>query len=451
MDDRDKGLTHLFVRDLDEIPLPLRGEWRRAPRGGTAMRASRLLLGIGALAAVVAIALIVGFQLNERQSSVAGPSSSPSPRDTAIPVLDPRASATPTASHTPAATVATDIFNDDFGFAFREPQDRLTFRAESSQTRGADFSIGGFAVSADGRRMVYWTEGATEAAGAPQELRVVSAGDPTHSQTLVTLKSGQMGGGIVWSNDAGGVMFAVIDLNPVPGPPGSSAAAASIHTVDVGGTSLFSTDRVIYRSQQGGVVLQPVAWDRPAGVLAFGETGEGGFMFSYDVTHFSGSDVTTTRANVPVQITMSSVSASSDAKYVVGIDLTAQGFTYWPLQTMSGAGHHPPESKYGMTGAVWRPGTHEIGFVGPSNQFWLCDVDHETPLGCGRTAFSGLPDGAGTRAFRADGSAVVLTVGPSGPTTTYLLVRIGTDAKSRSGDRVTFQDNGNLVSSVRFR
>ena len=56
MDDRDKDLTGLFVRDLDEIPLPARGAWRRAAREGTAMRAFRMLLTAGAVLAVLAAA-----------------------------------------------------------------------------------------------------------------------------------------------------------------------------------------------------------------------------------------------------------------------------------------------------------------------------------------------------------------------------------------------------------
>ncbi|MDP9245777.1 MAG: hypothetical protein M3O64_03915, partial [Chloroflexota bacterium] len=189
-----------------------------------------------------------------------------------------------------------------------------------------------------------------------------------------------------------------------------------------------------------------------------GETGEGGFMRTYDVINLSANPPTTTRFNVPVQIVMSSVKASSDARFVVGLDLDARGFTYWPLQTMSGAGHHPPESKYGMTGFAWRPGTHEIGFIGPSNQFWLCDVDKENPLGCGHTAFSGVPEGAFVRIFRADGSAVVLAVTPAGSTglggTTYTLVQFSNDplaAKATGGDRVTFTELGGLNASVRLR
>ena len=170
-------------------------------------------------------------------------------------------------------------------------------------------------------------------------------------------------------------------------------------------------------------------------------------------------------ARVPVQIIMQSVKASSDAKFVVGLDLDAKGFAYWPLATMDGAGRHPPESKYGMTGgAVWRPGTHEIGFIGPSNQFWVCDVDKDTGSkvgSCGRTVFSGVPDGAFVKAFRADGSAVLLqgSTAPAFGQATYTLVTFTNDpfaAKATGGERVTFTDVGGLggsgiAASVRFR
>src|SRR5438874_13437555 len=86
MDERDKDLTHLFVRDLDEIPLPPRDAWRRAQgRESTAMRASRAFLTAGAIAAVLAVALIVGFLLSQRPPRAANPSSSPTPSTTSLP------------------------------------------------------------------------------------------------------------------------------------------------------------------------------------------------------------------------------------------------------------------------------------------------------------------------------------------------------------------------------
>ena len=115
----------------------------------------------------------------------------------------------------------------------------------------------------------------------------------------------------------------------------------------------------------------------------------------------------------------------------------------------------PAESKYGQTGALWRPGTHEIGFIGPSNQFWLCNVERNTPLGCGATAFSGVPAGATVRLFRVDGSAVLLAVpGSGGAQTAYTLVKFTNDpigAKATGGERVTFMDVAGIAASVRLR
>jgi hypothetical protein len=293
-------------------------------------------------------------------------------------------------------------------------------------------------VSSDGKQIAYFTSGTTS------ELRISSASDPSRSQLLTALGADQ-GGGLVWANDASGLLYSVVHS-------ADSAPTSDIRTIDVAGATAGPA-RVIFTSSTVGVFLQPIAWDRANSRLAFGETGEGGFMGSYDVTHFVSGQPNTTRAAVPAQIVMHTVQASSDAHFVVGYDLSAAGFTFWPLDTMSGAGHHPPESKYGTRGALWRPGTHEIGFIGPSDQFWLCDVDKEVALGCGRTAFSGVPQGAQVQAFRADGSAVLLGVASAaGGPTQYTLVRLTPEnPKATTGDRVTFEDAANIGPGVRLR
>jgi len=450
VDDRDKGLTQLFVRDLDEIPLPARGEWRRvAGRETIAMRSSRYLLTAGAVLAVLAIALIIGVQLNQRQQSAANPSASPTASATAsaspvtLPGFGP--SAVPSAAATPTATPAAGgaVYNDDFGFlvaAGDVPAENV--RRESGGAPLGTVTSVAVAVSPDGKQVAFFSLQVNAA-----KLQIAQASDPNNVQTVATLGVGQKGTGVVWSNDASGLLYAV----GVQKPDGTMQSG-QVHTFDMRGTT--TPDRVIYDEGQAGYVLQPIAWDRAANIAAFGETGDGGFMASYDVANLTGIDAVVTRSKVPVRITIGSVKASSDAKFVVAQDLDANGFTYWPLQTMSGAGHHPAESKYGANGFAWRPGTHEIGFIGPSNQFWVCDVDKDNSLGCGHTLFSGVPDGANVRFFRADGSAVVLQQSSgSGPgaLSTYLLVRIGTDPKVTTGDRVTFQESTALLGSVRFR
>jgi len=95
MANQDKDLTHLFVRDLDDIPLPPRDKWRPTPRKESqVMKISRYVLYAGAVAAVLVIALIASFQLRGSNQVAASPS----------PTASSTASAAPTASATPAVT-----------------------------------------------------------------------------------------------------------------------------------------------------------------------------------------------------------------------------------------------------------------------------------------------------------------------------------------------------------
>jgi len=148
-------------------------------------------------------------------------------------------------------------------------------------------------------------------------------------------------------------------------------------------------------------------------------------------------------------ILMGSIRASTDAKFVLGVDFESSDITWWPLADFAANRSQPGAGK---RGALWRPGTHEIGFLS-GEQLWLGDVDKAGALGLCCTAFSGAPATSTLRTFRADGTAVVIEVPPPAPfgQASYTLVRIGSDPKSTSGDRVTFQDLDGLTASVRFR
>ncbi len=452
MNDRDKDLTHLFVRDLDEIPLPARGVWRPTARKGTIlMRSSRNLLTAGAVVAVLAIALIVGLQLNQRQQGVAVPSSSPTAtapivatsgptgKDNQV-ITCPQPNASCAATGTPSSS--NGIYDDAFGFIVTENlQDKI--RTESSNARGPSFSSSGYAVSPDGTRLAFWTQAPSEAAGGPQQLFVYDLARPTVLVASSALGANERGGGIVWSNDNRGITYAI---QTGPQPTSSVIWAWDLAS---GGPA-----KVALSSTQPGAFYVPIAWDRTRlSLVAAGLSGPGGFMTDYvTVNPAVAGSARSVKVQFDQLIRVFSVRASSDAAFALALDAT--GFTYWPIDTMTGAGKHPAESKYGLSGgAVWRPGTHEIGFIGPSNQFWLCNVERETPLGCGTTAFSGVPDGAHVQAFRADGSAVLLGVSLSGSTnpTSYTLVRFGSDPKATSGDRVAFTDVSGITASVRLR
>ena len=454
MDDRDKDLTQLFVRDLDEIPLPARGAWRRVSRRETTiMRASRTLLAAGAVIAVLAIALLIGVQLRDRSTTAASPSASPTPSTSPATIVAPSASATPGATSAPGA----GVYNDDFGFIIQElstvetisPGATATIRKESSNATVGSLQHQYFAVSPDGTQIAYWT---VKTAGQQSQLQITSAANTQALGASSTLSANEDGGIIIWANDSSGVAYVIITAGP-PTQTGPPAITSTIRTFNVRpGNS--GPGQVVAQWNEAGRSIQPIAWDRASNTLAAGVTGEGGFMTDYILVNTATPQANAKRTPVTGRVTFSSVRASSDAKFMLGTDIDS-GFSYWPLADIS-AKVAPAESKYWQGGVLWRPGTHEIGFIGPSNQFWLCNVERNTPLGCGHTAFSGVPDGAVLRTFRVDGSAVLLAVpvgrgGPASGPVSYTLVMFANDPKATSGDRVTFQEGDGLRTSVRFR
>ena len=449
MDDRDKDLTHLFVRDLDEIPLPERGAWRRTSRGeNTAMRASRMLLTAGAVVAVLAIALIVGLQLNQRQQGVAAPSASP----TASPIRTPGASPSTvgsvgtTASPSPAAS-ATGGYNDDFGFVLTEPgAGRTTTVRRESGTRLGSFDQEQFAVSPDGRQIAWFTPFGAQ----PQQLRVASAADVTQSQILRTIPATERGGPIVWSNDASGLLYVVstTDNAPSGGPP-ETPSIYTVHTFDMRGTT--TPDRAVLTSPTRGLVYQPYAWDRAANVAAVGETGGGGFLGSYDVIRFNGTEAVTTKtAAVPfAQMAAFSVRASSDAKLVLGPTFANGGsLEWWPL-----ADFGTRQTITGALNGLWRPQTHEVATVGgcagdpacgPNGGVRLLDVDK----GTSRIVYGFSTANMNLRGFRADGSALIVYApqAPGANMYDYTLVPL-----AGSASPTTFKEVNGLMASVRLR
>ena len=444
MADRDKDLTHLFVRDLDEIPLPARGAWRRVSgRETTLMRASRSLLAAGGVVAILAIALIIGFQLRDRSTTAANPSASPTPSASGATIVAPSASATPVATSAPGG----GIYNDDFGFVVTggDGPPGGSIRNESTNARIGSFATTAFAVSPDGKRIAFWT---LYAAGP--ELHVFSVGNSAE-QTLVTLAADQRGGGIAWSNDGAGLLYSTEtgNIGVGGGPPNS--ATLSVYEFATAGRHGTTIDT----QTDTGWIYRPIAWDRSANLAASGLTGNGGGL-SFYVTVRINPDNTFTRQQVDTRsrttfgMPMGSIKASTDAKLVLGVDFDSGDIKWWPLADFTAS---KSQAGAGKRGALWRPGTHEIGFMGPSDQFWLGDVDKAGSLGLCCTAFSGAPPTSTLRTFRADGTAVVLGVAAGTPfgQADYTMVRLGSDPKSTSGDRVTFQDLGGLGVSVRLR
>jgi hypothetical protein len=393
-----------------------------------------------AVAAVALLAVVVvGLQSRPSDVAVGSPSPTASARASTTATASAPATATAAASGSPSGAPATGIYNDDFGFVVSDigttptisPALTSTIRKESSGASVGEFTHSGYWASPDGTLIAYWTP---QSASEPtQQLRIVRAANPQSLVASSGLSVNESGGFLVWANDSSAVAYVV--YGPAP---------ATTNTIRTFNTRPGSSGpgQVAFTFTEAGKSVRPIAWDRATNMLAIGVFGNGGF-----ITDFIVADSATPGANArrtPVSGKITSMAGSSDAKYILAIDADA-GFSYWPLASI-GSRVTPAEAKYGQAGAMWRPGIHEIGFIGPSDQFWLCNVERNTPLGCGTTAFSGVPAGASLRMFRADGSAVLLAVGinqtqPVGAVgqTSYTLVRFGSDPKATSGDRVTFQ------------
>ena len=443
MADRDKDLTHLFVRDLDEIPLPARGAWRRVSgRETNLMRASRTLLAAGAVVAILAIALVIGFQLRDRSTTAANPSASPTPSPSGATIVAP--SATPSANGGPVA----GIYNDDFGFVVTTGDIvAANIRTESSNARTGSFASQVFAVSPDGRSVAYWTLGT----GSVPQLRTFTTLGNATEQTWVTLAADQRAGGVTWSSDGAALLYSTETGNfGISG--GANSATLNVYELAASGRHGTTIDT----QTNTGWLYRPIAWDRSANLAAAGLTGEGAGL-SFYVTVRINPDGTFTRQQVDTKsrttfgMPIGSIKASSDAKLVLGVDFDSGDIKWWPLADYAA---NRSQAGAGRRGALWRPGTHEIGFMS-AEQLWLGDVDKFGPQGLCCTAFSGAPATSTLRTFRADGTAVVLAVvpfrSPALGATDYTLVRLGSDPKATTGDRVSFQDLGGLVTSVRVR
>jgi hypothetical protein len=398
------------------------------------MRASRTVLTAGAAIAVLAIALIIGFQLRDRNAAVANPSASPTSSAIA-PVVAPSATATATPSAaSSAAAPAAGVYNDAFGFVVNEASTTVPTvqtnapahtRSESSTVSIAAFSHEGFFVSPDGTQIAYWSP---RAPGQSPELRIVRASDPQFLIASSGLSANENGGRVIWANDMSAVAYVVVG----PGP----ATSGTIRTFNTRAGS-SGPGQAILQFNEAGKFISPIAWDRSTNMLAVAvSSGSSGFITDYIV-----ADSATPGANAkrtPLNEKITSMTGSSDAKFILAIDAVAVP-SYWPLASI-GSRVTPARAN----DPVWRPGTHEFGWV-DADKLVLYSADQNATSG----GFSDVPAGASIRTFRADGSAVLFAV-PGGAQTTYTLVLLG-KPDPMPGDRVTFQDSDGLRASIRLR
>jgi hypothetical protein len=442
VDDRDKDLTGLFVRDLDEIALPPRGAWRRARgRETTAMRASRYVLTAGAVVAVLAIALLIGFQLRDRGQSAATPSASPTPSASGAAVVNSSPSASPSGTDAPVASIGPApggaVYDDDFGFLVGEKNSSMSIRKESTDARLGSFNPTNpyvVAVSPDGTQVAYFAAG-----GGLQQLRIFPAAGNASEQTLLTLTEGARGGGVVWSSDGAALLYSTEKGNFGIGGLPTDTATLNIYELAAGGRH----GTTLATETGTGWLYRPIGWDRSANVAAAGMTGEGGFMGKYvTVRTTAGTALTVNRTDMTAgSMVMGVVQASSDATVVSGVVIGggSPSILYWPLADIAArktAAMSPQSPR-------WQPGSHKLGFITGDGSFVLYNTDD----GSARTVVTGVPNWSNVVTFRVDGSAVLLAAheAPAAGITDFTLYRISDGAKA------TFQERVGLLFAVRFR
>lgn len=434
MADRDKDLTHLFVRDLDEIPLPPRGDWRRATRKEhIAMRASRSLLTAGVAVAVLALALIVGLQLRDRMPTAATPSGTPPPAPSSAPGVVAPTPSPISASATPTGSSTGPVLDDRYGFVALSSSGPPSIVSETGKTVGTLVGVRAVisptaVVSPTGDRIAYV---AVDGQGEVVRIRTVASGAESAGPSFGPT---DRVGGLAWSSDGTGLLIGSglgSDTGPAPTTP------ARLQAFDLSGGA-----PTVLATRQDGRVYAPIAWDRAAKVAAAAETGAGGFASAY--LTFDLSQSPPSAKSVPIPGRVGIPVASTDGRYALLTDFDTRETWYWPI------GYISSKKPVGTSvlGALWQPGTHRIGFI-TGDAFVLFQVDD----GSMATAFRGIKVGTGSqpymflRLFRADGSAVVLAAsnGAPGGMNDYTVIRLA------DGARASFQTANALVASVRLR
>ena len=395
-----------------------------------------------ALVAAVATVVVVALVRAPDPVAIASPSPTASATPSVTTAATPIATTTAAASATPAAAASAATFNDSFGFLITGgdgPPHAIIYKEGGNEQIGV-IGTQAFAVSPDGTQVAFFT------LFDSVELHVRTVASNAE-QTLAKLGAGQRAGGVAWSNDGGALLYSSESGSFGIGG-GTNSATLNIWELAANGRHGMTIDS----QTNTGWLYRPIAWDRSANLAVAGLTGEGGFMGMYVTVRMNpDNSFTVSRVDVGSRgMLMPSIHASSDAKLVLGVSLSSGDISWWPIDNF---GALKTQAASGKRGARWRPGTHEIGFIGPSDQFWLGDVDKSGALGLCCTAFSGVPASSTIATFRADGTAVVLGVpAPTRPFgADYTLVRLGSDPKATSGDRVTFQSLVGLTASVRFR
>jgi hypothetical protein len=260
------------------------------------------------------------------------------------------------------------------------------------------FNQFGGALAPDGRRAAYFAQRQNE----PWTLYLLDGGRPNEQRVLSVFPDDLPAAGPVWSAGGNAVAFVVIDKEANQGVRPKYSA---IRTLDIQSGAVTELARV---TDGSGYTI--VGWDRANGRLAAMIAPHGEAPTTYVV--FSGSG----KREWKLEGSYSAIAAPN------GRDVAAvrcQGaiigcsFWTWKLEDFDSRVDQKFEPGLSMGVIAWRPGSNEVGiFITGQNQgaqgrieLWSAAAGRRVVVGPGERV-------SGDAFFRADGSALVVTLAP---------------------------------------
>lgn len=214
------------------------------------------------------------------------------------------------------------------------------------------------AVSPDGRRIAYWERGLwlldLSAPAAPRQVLSLADGELVPSST---------GGGVAWSTDGTGLLFAVVTNHPPrpDGPPDHSYATSALRQVDLATGDV----REILREAPGFPYF-PLAWDRTNGRSAAVSWGPGGFAMGYVVVRDDGTRVepgSSDGRGPDANTGPSAFRVAPGAGHVLVGTFFAddpQGVWVWPFDDRSRTVRFEPHGAEHVVAVLWRSPTEIV-------------------------------------------------------------------------------------------
>ena len=346
--------------------------------------------------ALVSVALFVACT-----ASTPSPTPTPGMTDFVIPTRSPKPS--PTA------------FTGHYGFIASGPNGYIV-RSESSETALGTIDLAGNAgaVSPDGRLFAGWTR------TTPAELRLVDVAKTTQFSKVLTLPADERGGGLAWSTDGTGIVYAAESVAVANSGLVPAATALRLIALTKTGTGDGAPREV---GRFDAIQVRPAAWDRLGGDLVVALGVLPGTASEYIVVR--GAE-TPQRRSLSAKQWQEAPAVSGDGRWVVTAAVKEQLVRWFRADDPTFVVETHGEMTEGGASALGRPG-EDSAMVGVVLDRGVILFDGET------SARSRVPTAEGVDAivgWRFDGSAVVIRQGSQ-----ISLVEIGTWIQTKiSGD-----------------